>query len=271
MACCGDVPTLETLAAVSIMREHLPDLKIRVVNVVDLMADCCTGRLRPGWPSVKQSRAVTRLAVHVSTACQTQSHDQRRPAQEEFCPARRRMPGAVSSETRRPAPQGLLKVNTHPAGRDGLAGRNVLQVMAHVRPTRGHTVWMRSGEAAARGIRYPAQPGIIAASTTIATTLLNIFGLATSRGKDCRFFGLFGFRPTRSEILRNSGRDSSRPPGLDSNGGGRPGEGALRLTARQIAGVDESDGTGMLAGARKTRWPMCSPSNRNPRSGRWRA
>jgi xylulose-5-phosphate/fructose-6-phosphate phosphoketolase len=37
MACAGDVPTLETLAAVSIMREHLPDLKIRVVNVVDLM------------------------------------------------------------------------------------------------------------------------------------------------------------------------------------------------------------------------------------------
>ena len=37
MACCGDVPTLETLAAVSIMREHLPDLKIRVINVIDLM------------------------------------------------------------------------------------------------------------------------------------------------------------------------------------------------------------------------------------------
>jgi xylulose-5-phosphate/fructose-6-phosphate phosphoketolase len=37
MACCGDVPTLETLAAVSFMREHLPELKIRVVNVVDLM------------------------------------------------------------------------------------------------------------------------------------------------------------------------------------------------------------------------------------------
>ncbi len=37
MACCGDVPTLETLAAVSIMRKHLPTLKIRVVNVVDLM------------------------------------------------------------------------------------------------------------------------------------------------------------------------------------------------------------------------------------------
>ena len=37
MACCGDVPTLETLAAVSILREHLPALRIRVVNVVDLM------------------------------------------------------------------------------------------------------------------------------------------------------------------------------------------------------------------------------------------
>jgi len=37
LGCCGDVPTLETLAAASILREHLPDLKVRVVNVVDLM------------------------------------------------------------------------------------------------------------------------------------------------------------------------------------------------------------------------------------------
>jgi xylulose-5-phosphate/fructose-6-phosphate phosphoketolase len=37
MACAGDVPTLETLAAVSILRERLPELKIRVINVVDLM------------------------------------------------------------------------------------------------------------------------------------------------------------------------------------------------------------------------------------------
>ena len=37
MACCGDTPTLEILAATSILREHLPDLKIRVINVVDLM------------------------------------------------------------------------------------------------------------------------------------------------------------------------------------------------------------------------------------------
>jgi xylulose-5-phosphate/fructose-6-phosphate phosphoketolase len=37
LACCGDVPTLETLAAAAILRDRLPDLKVRVVNVVDLM------------------------------------------------------------------------------------------------------------------------------------------------------------------------------------------------------------------------------------------
>ncbi|HEY9851833.1 MAG TPA: phosphoketolase family protein [Leptolyngbyaceae cyanobacterium] len=37
MACAGDIPTLETLAAVDILRQHLPELKVRVVNVVDLM------------------------------------------------------------------------------------------------------------------------------------------------------------------------------------------------------------------------------------------
>jgi xylulose-5-phosphate/fructose-6-phosphate phosphoketolase len=37
MACCGDIPTLETLAAVDLLRQRVPDLKIRVVNVVDLM------------------------------------------------------------------------------------------------------------------------------------------------------------------------------------------------------------------------------------------
>ena len=37
MACCGDVPTMETLAAVALLHEHLPELRVRVVNVVDLM------------------------------------------------------------------------------------------------------------------------------------------------------------------------------------------------------------------------------------------
>ncbi|HUA83294.1 MAG TPA: phosphoketolase family protein [Bryobacteraceae bacterium] len=37
MACCGDIPTLETLAAVDLLRQHIADIKIRVVNVVDLM------------------------------------------------------------------------------------------------------------------------------------------------------------------------------------------------------------------------------------------
>jgi xylulose-5-phosphate/fructose-6-phosphate phosphoketolase len=37
MACCGDIPTMETLAAVDLIRRHLPELKVRMVNVVDLM------------------------------------------------------------------------------------------------------------------------------------------------------------------------------------------------------------------------------------------
>ncbi|MGW4420706.1 phosphoketolase family protein [Streptosporangium sp. NPDC004631] len=37
LACAGDVPTLETLAAAAMLREHLPELRVRVVNVVDLM------------------------------------------------------------------------------------------------------------------------------------------------------------------------------------------------------------------------------------------
>ncbi len=37
MACCGDIPTLETLAAVQLLRQHVPELRVRVVNVVDLM------------------------------------------------------------------------------------------------------------------------------------------------------------------------------------------------------------------------------------------
>ncbi|MEA2442312.1 MAG: xylulose-5-phosphate/fructose-6-phosphate phosphoketolase, partial [Thermoleophilaceae bacterium] len=37
MACAGDIPTLETVAAAALLREHLPDLRVRVVNVVDLM------------------------------------------------------------------------------------------------------------------------------------------------------------------------------------------------------------------------------------------
>jgi xylulose-5-phosphate/fructose-6-phosphate phosphoketolase len=37
LACCGDVPTLETLAAAELLQQHLPDIRVRVVNVVDLM------------------------------------------------------------------------------------------------------------------------------------------------------------------------------------------------------------------------------------------
>ena len=50
MACCGDIPTLETLAAVAILREHLPDLRVRVVNVVDLMRLQPAGEHPHGMP-----------------------------------------------------------------------------------------------------------------------------------------------------------------------------------------------------------------------------
>ena len=59
MACCGDVPTLETLAAVALLREHLPELKVRVVNVVDLM------RLQPRErASARPVRPRVRRALH---------------------------------------------------------------------------------------------------------------------------------------------------------------------------------------------------------------
>ena len=59
----GDIPTLETLAAAALLREHLPELRVRVVNVVDLM------RLQPEseHPHGLAGRRVRR-AVHAPTA-----------------------------------------------------------------------------------------------------------------------------------------------------------------------------------------------------------
>ena len=48
MACCGDVPTLETLAAVELLRQHAPELKVRVINVVDLMRLSRRASIRTG-------------------------------------------------------------------------------------------------------------------------------------------------------------------------------------------------------------------------------
>ena len=59
MACAGDVPTLETLAAVSLLRTHLPDLRVRVVNVVDLM------RLQP--ETEHPARALRSRVRHASS------------------------------------------------------------------------------------------------------------------------------------------------------------------------------------------------------------
>ena len=63
MACRGDTPTLEVLAAVSILREHLPDLKIRVVNVVDLGPE--TPALRRAPPSTERDRIMIRSSPRI--------------------------------------------------------------------------------------------------------------------------------------------------------------------------------------------------------------
>ena len=63
LGCAGDVPTLETLAAAAILRERLPDLKVRVVNVVDLM------RLQPETRApARAARRRVRLALHARPA-----------------------------------------------------------------------------------------------------------------------------------------------------------------------------------------------------------
>ena len=48
MACCGDVPTLETLAAVELLRQHVPELKVRVINVVE-PDEASAGRRTSAW------------------------------------------------------------------------------------------------------------------------------------------------------------------------------------------------------------------------------
>ncbi len=60
MACCGDTPTLETLAAVSILRAHLPEIKIRVINVVDLMKLEPSSRHPHGLSDVEYDALFTR-------------------------------------------------------------------------------------------------------------------------------------------------------------------------------------------------------------------
>jgi len=60
MACAGDIPTLETLAAVDLLRKHLPDLRIRVVNVVDLMTLQPSSEHPHGWADREFDSVFTR-------------------------------------------------------------------------------------------------------------------------------------------------------------------------------------------------------------------
>ena len=60
MACAGDVPTLETLAAVTLLREYVPDIRVRVVNVVDLMALQPASEHPHGWDDERFDQVFTR-------------------------------------------------------------------------------------------------------------------------------------------------------------------------------------------------------------------
>ncbi len=60
MACAGDVPTLETLAAVQLLREYVPDIRVRVVNVVDLMALHPRSEHPHGWDDASFDELFTR-------------------------------------------------------------------------------------------------------------------------------------------------------------------------------------------------------------------
>jgi len=60
MACAGDVPTLETLAAVTLLREYVPDIRVRVVNVVDLMALQPSSEHPHGWEDARFDQVFTR-------------------------------------------------------------------------------------------------------------------------------------------------------------------------------------------------------------------
>jgi len=71
MACCGDTPTLEILAAVSILRQHLPDLKIRVVNVVDLMKLQSASEHPHGLCETDYDSLFTKTSTHLSAFMDT--------------------------------------------------------------------------------------------------------------------------------------------------------------------------------------------------------
>jgi hypothetical protein len=71
MACCGDVPTLETLAAVSILREHLPELKLR-------LADLHSGELAPLAASAEER--LLQLGGSRARASPAGRRDRRRPS-----------------------------------------------------------------------------------------------------------------------------------------------------------------------------------------------
>jgi hypothetical protein len=99
LASCGDIPTLETMAAVSLLREHLPELKVRVVNVVDLMRlqpDTVHPAGRPGHAHPVRFRRPGPRAVAADPRRDTRGRAQRRPG----APVRAGRPGRGTADLR---------------------------------------------------------------------------------------------------------------------------------------------------------------------------
>ena len=62
MACAGDIATMESLAAVEILRERFPDLKIRFVNVVDLFPADAAASIRTDFPTATSTHCSPRTS-----------------------------------------------------------------------------------------------------------------------------------------------------------------------------------------------------------------
>ena len=155
--CAGDIPTLETLAAAALLREHLPELRVRVVNVVDLMrlqpdTEHPHGLVRPRVRRALHHRQAGRLRLPRLSVADPPPHV---PAHESREPARARLQGrgddddAVrhgDAERPRPLPPRDRRHRPRPGPRHGARapaagdGRRAAALRARTRASTARTI-----------------------------------------------------------------------------------------------------------------------------------
>ncbi len=176
MACCGDVPTLETLAAVELLRTHVPDLKVRVVNVVDLMtlqpqSEHPHGPERPRLRRAVHARSPDHLRVpRLSVADPSPDLPPHEPRQ----PARARLQGRgdddhavrhVRAERPRPLPPGrrrdrpraVARLRAPRYAKQAIRDTLIEHRAVHHRAWRGRPAHHRLALGREEGRRAPAQ------------------------------------------------------------------------------------------------------------------